>query len=489
MLIPLLQLPRSKALQTADKDDELKVFIKQLGYLGPVLLKRQNVIDSNIPLPCERVSELAECSLDGFLPSDSEQAAKLLDMGMHVIYFSHVAEEERSTMTELSTLPKNRVGLSAFNEIPTSNFIEDTIQVYSPVAENFIFELTADMSAEAALDLMRRSKITASNRHVQICFIVPKYTISELVMMSSISENIHIIFEPCLRLLSNAPPSAPSLPLPSSSSSTSSALSPSLSSPLSPLSLSLPPSHIASSPYSRHLARAVEDSSLDGHIEFLEVYIGRIKTDRLDGLYTTVVCDEQGVCLGLVYSNAESIRTAVTVGKGVFWSRSRGGLWIKGETSGMWQELIKIDLDCDADALRFTVKQKGDPPSFCHLMTRSCWGEPRGLQRLEALLRDRKKQAPEGSYTKRLFEDPTLLRKKLLEEVQELVEATDPDHIAAEAADVLYFALTRCVSAGVGISDIEAHLDKRSMKVTRRPGNAKDWRTKAAEEELAGKKS
>jgi phosphoribosyl-ATP pyrophosphohydrolase/phosphoribosyl-AMP cyclohydrolase/histidinol dehydrogenase len=60
-----------------------------------------------------------------------------------------------------------------------------------------------------------------------------------------------------------------------------------------------------------------------------------------------------------------------------------------------------------------------------------------------------------GSYTKRLFDDPNLLQKKLLEEVQELVEATEPDHVAAEAADVLYFMMTRCVAAGVGLREIE----------------------------------
>ena len=65
--------------------------------------------------------------------------------------------------------------------------------------------------------------------------------------------------------------------------------------------------------------------------------------------------------------------------------------------------------------------------------------------------------------------------------VQELVEAEEPDHIAAEAADVLYFVMTRCVAGGVGIKDIEKHLDQRSAKVTRRPGLTKDWRTEAAE--------
>lgn len=87
-----------------------------------------------------------------------------------------------------------------------------------------------------------------------------------------------------------------------------------------------------------------------------------------------------------------------------------------------------------------------------------------------------------------LFFSYSLLRKKLLEEVQELVEAEDPDHIAAEAADVMYFLMTRCVAAGVSLTQIEKHLDRRSFKITRRPGLAKDWRTKNAEQVLAESK-
>ena len=66
-----------------------------------------------------------------------------------------------------------------------------------------------------------------------------------------------------------------------------------------------------------------------------------------------------------------------------------------------------------------------------------------------------------------------MLREKLLEEVQELIEAEEPDHIAAEAADVIYFLMTRCVAAGVGIADIERHLDMRSFKVRRCTLNAR----------------
>ncbi len=79
-----------------------------------------------------------------------------------------------------------------------------------------------------------------------------------------------------------------------------------------------------------------------------------------------------------------------------------------------------------------------------------------------------------------MFDDPDLLRNKLLEEAQELAEAEEPDHVAAEAADLLYFALVRCAKAGVTIADVEGHLDRRALKVRRRAGDAKQYRIDAA---------
>ena len=95
---------------------------------------------------------------------------------------------------------------------------------------------------------------------------------------------------------------------------------------------------------------------------------------------------------------------------------------------------------------------------------------------MEGTLRERLQSAPEGSYTKRLFEDPELLRNKLVEEAQELAEATEPEDVAGELADVLYFAMVRAVAAGVSIDDAVAELDKRTRKVTRRKGDSKAFR-------------
>ena len=73
----------------------------------------------------------------------------------------------------------------------------------------------------------------------------------------------------------------------------------------------------------------------------------------------------------------------------------------------------------------------------------------------------------------RLFKDTELLANKLLEEAAELAEAVEPEHVAEEYADVLYFAMVKAVSKGVTIADLENCLDRRALRVTRRKGNAK----------------
>ena len=214
-------------------------------------------------------------------------------------------------------------------------------------------------------------------------------------------------------------------------------------------------------------------------------YAACIKSDRPDGLYTTVVCSRSGEALGLVYSSNLSIVAALECGRGVYYSRSRQALWRKGDTSGHFQTLHRLDVDCDGDALRFTVTQRTGneeaPPAFCHLQTYTCWGAPRGLRHLEETLQDRLKSAPEGSYTKRLFDDSQLLRDKLVEEAQELSEADTPQHVAEELADVLYFAMTRAAKAGVSMDDAVAELDRRTRKVTRRKGDSKAFRIAAGQ--------
>ncbi|MCW5768220.1 MAG: phosphoribosyl-ATP diphosphatase [Phycisphaeraceae bacterium] len=231
-----------------------------------------------------------------------------------------------------------------------------------------------------------------------------------------------------------------------------------------------------------------------GTFTIADALLAMLRTDRPDGLFPTIVADERGAALGLAYSSPDSLRLALSERRGIYHSRSRAGIWRKGETSGDTQELLRVDLDCDRDTLRFTVTQAG---GFCHTGTRTCFGTARGLASLESRLTTIARATDQldvgalphapltpprssaairvdtSSYTSRLLRDPSLLRTKLLEEAGELMEATERDHIAREAADVLYFTLARLAGAGVPLADVERELDRRARKVTRRPGNAK----------------
>ncbi|KAL1953344.1 hypothetical protein VTO42DRAFT_2998 [Malbranchea cinnamomea] len=198
--------------------------------------------------------------------------------------------------------------------------------------------------------------------------------------------------------------------------------------------------------------------------------------DPTSGLYSTIVTDERGTALGFVYSSERSIFEALRTGRGVYQSRKRG-LWFKGESSGDIQKLVRIGLDCDGDCLVFVVKQLGK--GFCHLGTATCFGEYSGLSRLQKTLLCRKQDAPPGSYTSRLFNDSKLLEAKIMEEAEELCQASSKEDVAAEAADLIYFALTKCIASGVSLEDVEKNLDLKALKVKRRKGDAKaGWAAK-----------
>jgi phosphoribosyl-ATP pyrophosphohydrolase/phosphoribosyl-AMP cyclohydrolase/histidinol dehydrogenase len=220
-------------------------------------------------------------------------------------------------------------------------------------------------------------------------------------------------------------------------------------------------------------------------ISIAKIFISTLTTDRPDGLFTTLITTPASTALGVVYSSEASIEAAIAEKVGVYQSRKRTHeLWYKGKTSGATQELVKLEKDCDSDVVKFVVNPK-DGFGFCHVETNfTCFqdGELKdetygsGLTKLDNTLVKRLATAPEGSYTKRLFEDDKLLIAKLKEELDELIEAGqagDKSEVAWEAADLFYFAMVWCIKNGVRLEDVEKNLDIKSSKVTRRKGDAK----------------
>ena len=209
-----------------------------------------------------------------------------------------------------------------------------------------------------------------------------------------------------------------------------------------------------------------------GHLPLGEAVAAPLRNPPAPGLWPTVVADEAGLVLGLVWSTRDSVAAAVRERSGIYWSRSRNELWRKGATSGATQRLIRVDLDCDRDALRFTVQQEGT--GFCHTGSRGCFGDEFSLAALERTIRSRVETPVPGSGTRALLEDPRLLTAKLLEEAGELGAAADRSSAESEAADLIYFALTAVVARGGSLAGVTAELARRAGRVRRRRMAAKE---------------
>ncbi len=178
--------------------------------------------------------------------------------------------------------------------------------------------------------------------------------------------------------------------------------------------------------------------------------------------------------LMLAYMNEESYQQTIITGKMTYYSRSRQALWVKGETSGHFQYVKSINIDCDNDTLLAKVDQVG---AACHTGNPTCFFQPlAGIDRNEKnplrvfesvynTILDRKENPKEGSYTNYLFDKGIdKILKKVGEEATEIVIAAknpNPEEIKYEIADFLYHAMVLMVEKGVSWEDIITELADR----------------------------
>ena len=201
--------------------------------------------------------------------------------------------------------------------------------------------------------------------------------------------------------------------------------------------------------------------------------IEELKFDE-NGLIPAIVVDAiTKQVLTLAYMNKESLQISMEKGLTCFWSRSRQELWLKGETSGNYQHIVSIEADCDNDAL--VVKVEPDGPA-CHKGTTSCFTNPVweseelhefSLESLMELLRGRKEEKKEGSYTTYLFEKGLdKILKKVGEECTEVIiaaKAEDKKETIYEIADLAYHVMVLMLQTGITLEDIHKELASRHV--------------------------
>jgi phosphoribosyl-ATP pyrophosphohydrolase/phosphoribosyl-AMP cyclohydrolase len=204
-------------------------------------------------------------------------------------------------------------------------------------------------------------------------------------------------------------------------------------------------------------------------------WIDQVKLDDR-GLVPVVAQDARtGEVLMLAWANAEALRRTMDTGRATYWSRSRGELWTKGETSGNAQAVEEVRVDCDGDAVLYRVRQTGPA---CHTGERSCFfravdgdqlapgDDPRHvLARVEETIAARDAERPEGSYTTYLFaQGLDKVLKKVGEEAAETIIAAKnegTEQLRAESADLLYHLMVLWRAKGLPLDELWAELDQR----------------------------
>lgn len=194
-----------------------------------------------------------------------------------------------------------------------------------------------------------------------------------------------------------------------------------------------------------------------------------------EGLVPVIVQDyKTNEVLMMAYMNKEAFEHTIKTGKMTYFSRSRNALWVKGETSGHFQYVKSLTVDCDKDTILAKVEQigvachTGNPTCFFTPLVGNDYNETNPLKVFESVyetILDRKNNPKEGSYTNYLFDKGIdKILKKVGEEATELVIAAknpNPEEIKYELSDFLYHAMVLMVERGVTWEDITKELADR----------------------------
>ncbi len=192
-----------------------------------------------------------------------------------------------------------------------------------------------------------------------------------------------------------------------------------------------------------------------------------INFDTATGLVPAIIqSSTTGQVLMLGYMNREAYHKTLEEGKVTFYSRSKGRLWTKGETSGNFLLVKDIKTDCDQDTLLIKAQALGP---VCHTGSKTCFKEETAkgfLYELEQTIGQRIDEGQENSYTSRLFSSGiNRMAQKVGEEAVELViEAKDNNDelFNNEAADLLYHLLILLKAKGSSLEEIEHILLERA---------------------------
>ena len=205
----------------------------------------------------------------------------------------------------------------------------------------------------------------------------------------------------------------------------------------------------------------------------LHMDISELKFDE-KGLIPAIVVDSSTrQVLTLAYMNEESLKISLKKELTCFYSRSRQELWLKGETSGNFQHIVSITADCDRDALVVLVEPEGPA---CHKGTFSCFDYPLytseerqdfTVDGLMTLLKDRKEEKPQGSYTTYLFEKGLdKILKKVGEECTEVIiaaKAEDKKETVYEIADLVYHVMVLMAQQDISLDEVRKELASRHI--------------------------